>query len=147
MFNINQAEADELIRIPKFSIDVRDLEFPGLGGILEAKLQDDTGKEEFVLNYRKDSIRLEKQNNNFRVRGSIILLRLDLNGPPHTNPDGTKVSNNHIHIYREGFADKWAFDVPIEHFKNLNSSYETLHDFMKYCNIVHPPIIRNMLFS
>ena len=31
----------------------------------------------------------------------LPLVRIDIDSPPHLNPDGTKTSRNHIHIYRE----------------------------------------------
>ncbi|KJU85379.1 prophage protein [Candidatus Magnetobacterium bavaricum] len=39
----------------------------------------------------------------------IILLRLCFGGHPHRNPDDTEISSPHLHRYREGYADKWAY--------------------------------------
>ncbi len=47
----------------------------------------------------------------------------------------------------EGFGDKWAFAVPTERFENLGDPWRTLDDFMRFCNIVEPPIIRRGLFT
>lgn len=41
--------------------------------------------------------------------------RVDIDSPPHRNPDGTMTSRNHIHIYRETDHDTgnlpWAYDL------------------------------------
>ncbi|RRD93447.1 hypothetical protein EII17_12800 [Clostridiales bacterium COT073_COT-073] len=43
------------------------------------------------------------------------LIRIDIDSPPHLNPDGTKTSRNHIHIFKEEFDDfpnlPWAYDL------------------------------------
>ncbi len=76
----------------------------------------------------------------------IVLARLDFAGPPHRNPDGEEVGSTHLHLYREGYGDKWAYPVPAERFPNLRDPWLTLDDFMRYCRIVEPPRIRRGLF-
>lgn len=77
------------------------------------------------------------------VRNRLPLVRIDINSPPHINPDGRKLSRNHIHIFRECDNDTgnlpWAYE--------LNDVFKTNFDlkslnFMsafnlicKYCNI------------
>jgi len=51
-----------------------------------------------------------------------------------------------LHIYREGFGDKWAVLAPEAHYSNLDDLYRTLEDFMPHCNIVEPPKIQPGLF-
>jgi Family of unknown function (DUF6978) len=82
-----------------------------------------------------------------RTRGVVILVRLDFGGRPHRNPDGTEVASPHLHLFREGYADKWAFDVPTDRFPHLSDRWLTLDDFMSYCNIATPPHIQRGLFS
>jgi hypothetical protein len=43
-----------------------------------------------------------------------ILLRLDIDGPPHQNPDGVDVPCPHLHVYREGYGAKWAMPLPAD---------------------------------
>ena len=51
------------------------------------------------------------------------------------------IGPTHIHLYREGFADKWAFVVDSSEFTNLSNIYSTFKDFCTYCNIRDlPPI-------
>lgn len=52
---------------------------------------------------------------------NIALARID--NVAHTNPDGTKLSGAHIHLYREGFADKWAYPIENFNFDDANDSF------------------------
>jgi len=70
-----------------------------------------------------------------------ILLRLDVDGPPHQNPDGEEMPSPHLHVYREGYGDKWAVPVPAE-FTDTSDLVCTLRDFMKYCNVQECPSIQ-----
>jgi hypothetical protein len=63
-----------------------------------------------------------------------ILLRLDVDGPPHTNPDGTEVPTPHLHVYREGYGDKWALPLPAA-FTDTGNLVNTLREFLRYCNV------------
>lgn len=53
----------------------------------------------------------------------------------------------HIHVYREGFDDKWAYQIPSGVFSDLSDRWQTLVDFMKYCNIIDPPNFKKGLFD
>ena len=57
------------------------------------------------------------------------------------------IGSPHLHLYREGFGDKWAFPVPPKHFSNLADPWLTLEDFMRFCNVTEPPFIRRGLFT
>lgn len=52
---------------------------------------------------------------------NIALLRIDKNF--HTNPDGSKLSNTHIHIYQEGYGDKWAYPLDDFNMDDTNTSF------------------------
>lgn len=93
-----------------------------------------------------------------RHRSIIVLVRLDINGRPHTNPEVTSVPISyldlyngqtiqcpHLHLYVEGFEDKWAIPAPPDKFPNASDLYTTLEDFFRYCNITEPPIIHRGL--
>jgi len=68
---------------------------------------------------------------------------LDLNGSKHVNPDGEEFSGSHIHIYREGYGDKFAYDISsekfLDKFTNSEDLTDALYDFMKFCNITKQP--------
>ena len=52
----------------------------------------------------------------------------------------------HLHIYREGFGDKWAMPVPVDRFNRTADLVGTLQDFMMYCNVIELPFIEEGLF-
>lgn len=145
---LTQAEGDALLALEKVAIanDV-DIDLPDLGGAIDISFVSQNRREEFVLNYTRNSIKLSKRNHHFRGRKVVGLARLDLDGPPHRNPDGQEVGARHLHLYKEGYALKWAFDVPADKFTNLNDAFQTLEDFMRFCNVVQFPRIRRSLFT
>ena len=82
-----------------------------------------------------------------RARNVVVLLRLDFGGSPHRNPDGTELPCPHLHIYREGFADKWAVAVPHDKFGNIDDAWQSLADFMKYAGLTELPRIERGLLA
>ena len=106
----------------------------------------DDGRDEFVLDVATFSIKLSKVTLQNRVRTTAILARLDIDGPPHRNPDDVEISSPHIHLFREGFNDKWAFAVPPEHFSDLSDRVKALEDFLRFCNVVAPQLFNFGLF-
>ncbi len=105
------------------------------------------GRERFHLDLFRARIDLRKGTFQNRGRGVTILARLDFGGQPHRNPDGEEVGSPHLHLYREGFGDKWAFPVPSDYFSNLDDPWQTLDDFMQFCNITKPPFVVRGLFT
>ena len=75
-----------------------------------------------------------------RARHSVVLARLDFGSAPHRNPNGEEIGSPHLHIYREGFDDKWAILVPQDSFHDLEDPWRMLDDFFHFYNIVDPPI-------
>lgn len=145
--NLLQSEADALIAMEKIKTDDEQRGYPNLGGKLSIPLMSRDKRESFFLDIQRGRIDLLKNTCQNRALQIIILVRLDCGGPPHRNPDGTEIGSPHIHIYREGYGDKWAMSVPADHFSNLQSAWQTLQDFMKFCNIVEPPNIERGVFT
>jgi len=81
-----------------------------------------------------------------RGRRVVVLARLDF-AAPHRNPDGTEVGVPHLHLYREGYGDKWAVEVPADILHNPDDVWQVLHDFMRYCGVVEQPNITRGLFA
>ena len=144
--NLPQAEADALLAMEKPRIDDQYWNFADPGWSINIPLISVNGREKFLLDIRRSAINLLKGTYQNRSRQIVILVRLDFGGQPHQNPDGEEIPSPHLHIYREGYGDKWAFPVP-EGFKNINDRWQTLIDFMQYCNITKQPIIIRGLFS
>ena len=102
-------------------------------------------KEEFTVDLSRKTIKLQKTTEQLRSHDTIVLLRLDINAAPHRNPDNTEVGNSHLHIYKERFSDKYAIDVPINKFSDLNDLEQTFIDFLRFCNIEKIPLIQGNL--
>lgn len=118
-----------------------------MGGAISIPLISVDKRERFLLDIWHSRLDLLKGNYQNRARQVVILVRLDFGGSPHRNPDGQEISIPHLHVYREGFGDKWASPVPRELFSNITDLWKTLEDFMRFCNIIQPPIIQRGLFS
>lgn len=143
--NLTQIEADALIVMAKHRVDDKEWDYPGLGGHASVPLVSADRREQFVLDMRRGRIDLAKGTHQNRGRQVIVLVRLDFGGGPHRNPDGEEVGSPHLHVYREGYSDKWAIPIPADRFSNLDDTWQTLDDFMRYCNIIDPPNIRRGL--
>jgi hypothetical protein len=142
---ISQAEADALFAMPKVRVNDDTHEYSGAGVQLSIPLLSKDQRENFELDiWRSGNIQLKGRYQN-RSRHIIILARLDFGGQPHRNPNDTEVASPHLHLYREGFGDRWAFNLP-NCFTTPNNLWKTLQEFMKHCNIVEPPIIDKGLF-
>jgi len=144
--NLPQADADALLAMEKHRIDDQYWNFPDPGWSINIPLISINGREKFILDINRSAINLLKGTYQNRSRQIVILVRLDFGGQPHQNPDGEEIPSPHLHIYREGYGDKWAFPVP-DDFKNINDRWQTLNDFMQYCNITKQPMIIRGLFS
>ncbi|WP_298670081.1 DUF6978 family protein [uncultured Methanofollis sp.] len=140
--DLDQATADALIALPKVRANDEETHFPVAGGHLSLPLLSRDGRESFSLDIRRGRFDLRKGTYQNRARQIIVLVRLDFGGPPHRNPDGAEIPCPHLHIYREGYGDKWAVAVPSDAFPHLPDPWQTLQDFMHYCTILDPPNIQ-----
>jgi len=144
--NLTQDEADLLMAMERRAADEERL-FPAPGQSAAIRLTSLDKRETFMLDVTRAQIRLTKATYQNRARAVIILLRLDLDGPPHRNPDGEEIPSPHLHIYREGYGDKWAIPAPPARYPNTLDLFSTFEAFMQQCNIVDPPNIQKGLFS
>jgi len=142
---LTQAEADALMAMDKAKANDLTYAYPTSGGLLMVPLISVDGREEFVMDIRRGRIDLAKVTHQLRGRQVVLLIRLDLAGPTHTNPDAELVPCPHIHRYREGYADKWANPLPST-FTNPTDLWQTLQEFMSHCRVVDPPTLDRGLF-
>ncbi len=145
MDDLTQVEANRLFALKKRRISEVQVDWP-VGARVAVPLTSDDGRDEFVLDVATSSIKLSKVTLQNRVRTTAILARLDIDGPPHRNPDDVEILSPHIHLFREGFNDKWAFPVPPEHFTDLSDRVKALEDILRFCNIVAPQLFNFGLF-
>ncbi|HUO29224.1 MAG TPA: hypothetical protein VMU80_08410 [Bryobacteraceae bacterium] len=144
--DITQAEADALIAVEKHCLADQRLRFPLAGDRLSIELFSPDKRENFMLDITRSRIKLTKASYQNRTRQAIILMRLDLDGAPHRNPDDQEVACPHLHIYRQGFADRWAVPAPSDRYPNVQDLYSTFEAFMRHCNVTKPPQIDRGLF-
>jgi len=142
---LTQQEAEALLALEKHYLGTDHFAFPGLGGSLHIPLHSMGRREEFNLDVTRGRILLSKNTFQTRARKVVILARLDLDGPSHRNPDGEEIDCPHLHLYREGYGDKWATPLP-EAFCGIDDTMQLLDTFMDYCRIVGKPMIDGGLF-
>jgi len=116
------------------------------GESLNIPLTSTDKRENFYLDVTRGRIKLTKATFQNRGRQAIILMRLDLDGPPHRNPDGEEIPCPHLHKYREGYGDKWASPAPAELFPMTLDLFATFEVFIRQCNITKLPVIQKGLF-
>jgi len=145
--NTPQKEADMLLEMPKIKVDEIIYDYPPLGGNIPVPLTSKDKRENFILDISRSYINIKRGKYQNRSRTIIILARLDFGGAGHMNPDGQYILSPHLHLYREGYGDKWAYPIPQDIFSDISNLSQTLYDFMSFCHIVDPPNIRIGLFT
>lgn len=145
--NLTQDEADKLMAMEKRAVDQQEWLFPGPADRIIVPLTSTDKRESFMLDVTRYQIKLTKATFQNRARVAIILYRLDIDGAPHRNPDGQEILCPHLHIYREGYGDKWALPAPAATFPDTSDLFSTLDAFMQHCHITEPPKIQRGLFS
>ena len=145
--NLTQAEADALIAMEKHRANEEHSDFPMGGQSVVIQLQSADKREQFLLDLSRGRIDLLKVKMQNRGRQVVVLVRLDLGGAPHRNPDDEEIPAPHLHVYREGYGDKWAVPVPADRFQNVSDVWASLGDFLRFCNVTQPPNIERGLFT
>ncbi|MPZ20391.1 MAG: hypothetical protein GEV06_21115 [Luteitalea sp.] len=145
--NLTQSDADALLAMEKHRIDDSIHEYPSLGGAVRVPLQSPDKRESFFLDITRSQVKLTKGTYQNRARSVVILARLDFDGAPHRNPDDEEVPCPHLHLYREGYGDRWAVPLPSGRFSNPGDSWLLLLEFMQFVNVTAPPEIRRGLFT
>lgn len=135
---LTQAEADSLIQMGKRFLNPTTIALrPGADETHELIGDDD--RERFLLDSWRGTIRVSKLKLQNRARKAIVLVRLDIDGAPHTNPDGQRLGGTHLHLYREGFEDRWASPLDPTQFKNPTDLRQAFDDFCQLCGIRDVP--------
>lgn len=153
--SLTQAEADRLLQLPKVFVDQNPIEFTLTEPMdNERILRSSDRREEFILTMERGNrnrLRLKYQT---RARKVLILARLELNGPRHKNPPespyrpGGWISETHLHLYREGFEDRIAYelqDAPDWVDSDSTDGIAALESFLRFCAITQWPPIQTAL--
>lgn len=143
---ITQAEYDFLMRQDKSFVDLLSPIQLGPAPIQWVRqINSTTGKEIFLLDFYRSSVELSKYTINKRYRQTIIMLRYD-NGGRHTNPDGVIFEGPHVHFYREGYNDKFAFPVSEVNVNSSDTMELVFKKIMQFCNVKQVPTIEVPMF-
>ena len=135
-----------LLNLDKYFEEEQALDFPSPGVHLEFEVFSRAPKQSFLISAYRGQIVISKCSFQTRTgRESVILARLDINGPPHRNPDGIVIEGTHLHLYNEKYGDRWAYPVP-EIFSNMDDLFVTLDQFMDYCHVIAKPRFNRTLF-
>jgi hypothetical protein len=144
--DLTQEEADALIAVEKHSEAEKLLNFPGPGERLAIPLVSHDKRESFMLDVTRARIKLTKATYQNRARQVVVLMRLDLDGPPHRNPDGVEIPCPHLHVYREGYGVKWASPLTGDRYPDTQDLFATFQAFMQHCNVTLLPQLNVGLF-
>jgi hypothetical protein len=136
-----QAEADAMLAMTKrFRSNAALVLAPGVQVARDLDPVDpEDAPQQLLLDVHRASIRMTKYKYQQRGQRIVVLARLDVDGPPHTNPDGVTIGGTHLHTYREGFEDKWAHEVDPAEWTDLSDLHATLTDFCGRFNIIDIP--------
>lgn len=152
--SLTQIEADELLQMPKIFVDVSPIEFALTQPMdYERILRSVDRREEFHLNVergRRNKIRLKYQT---RAKRIIVLARLEMNGRRHRNPPespykpGEWISQNHLHLYMEGFEDQMAYELTDAPGWSgpLTDGIPAFEQFLRFCGVAEWPPIQTSL--
>jgi len=137
--SITDAEFQKLMKIKKLFIDKK-IELVHHNCNKSYNIISEDSKTKFILNVdRRSKIELKKMKLQNRCTNlNELLVRVEIDAPPHTNPDLTITSRNHIHIYRDGYGLKWAYNLENlnnKYFKNITDFLNVFTDFGLFCNM------------
>lgn len=134
---MNIEESQSLIHVLKLILDKGIVILPKQGESLKIELRSVFSNRDrfFVIMNRKAKINPGKYTLLLQYGKEHGLIRIDVGGAPHINPDGSVVPCPHIHLQQndKGKWDRWATDLPAL-FGDCEDKLNTFIDFLKYCN-------------
>ncbi|MGO8817652.1 MAG: DUF6978 family protein [Terriglobia bacterium] len=64
---------------------------------------------------------------------------------PPTNPDGVRLPGTQLHLFKEGYDDRWTYPVDVRLFTLPSDPRKTFHDFCAFCKIESPPPVQGVI--
>lgn len=142
---ITDIEAERLLRLLKELVVNRPIAFPPLKAFVTLEAVAPGTNEQFQIDIVRKTLHVRKCTYQTRHKKSVPLLRVDIGGPPHTNPDGVEIPCPHIHVYKENYEDKWAYPLHMHMNTDPDDLVQVLIDFLEYNNVTNPPnVIRQV---
>lgn len=155
---ITQQDADLFFDMEKFPEEDKEFQFPNSGEKLIISFTSADKRENFLFDIYRGNIKITKVVYQNRVRKAYILRRLDFDGASHPNPEvetvplpilepynGKIILSPHIHLYVEGYGERWAVPADLLMMLDGKDIYEIMIDFFKYCNVKQLPKIKKTL--
>lgn len=155
---ITQQEADFFFNMEKFPGNDNEYQFPNSGEKLIITFVSEDKREKFLFDLYRGSIKITKVVYQNRARKAYILRRLDFDGAPHPNPEveavplpilepynGKEIPSPHLHLYVEGYGERWAIPAKLLMQLDRKDIYEIMEDFFRYCNVKKLPRITKTL--
>jgi hypothetical protein len=143
---ISQPEFDALIKEEKEFEDVKTPIKLGPAPISWTRpLKATNSRNSFLVDFYRGGFEISKYTVNKRYQQTIILLRYD-NGGRHTNPDDKTFDGPHVHLYREGFHDKFAYPVDKIGIEDSDTMEEVFKKLMQFCNVKRVPNVEIPMF-
>lgn len=141
-----QEQKEYMVQKLEFPTPISKVVFDAVGLKTNEKYKIDVANKTIALSY---NLKVTMQN---RMRTGIHLLRLDVGGGPHQNPDGEKINGAHLHVYHQDFGDTYAYSLDDPNLKILNPLFDftklknkdhklLFEAFNELCNFVGPLII------
>lgn len=151
--SLSQLEADLLLQMPKsFEAGITVLHFPHVQAFnSEYALEGIGHREQFILDLERGNLKRARLKYQTRARKLHILARIDIEGRPHRNPidaphrPDERLTDIHIHLYRENFADRIAYlpsDLPAFSAPADGNAVSWLVAFLRFCNVQGIPNIQ-----
>lgn len=132
-------EFQELLNLDKIFCKKKII-LPNAGEKAKLDLISKSTEDKFYLDINRTG-RIELRKCTLQTRwgfNSLPLVRIDIDAPPHMNPDNSITSRNYIHIYKESINDTgnlpWAYDLE-EFGIKYGNFMEVFYGFCAYCNI------------
>ncbi|MEC0310139.1 hypothetical protein P4H67_25630 [Paenibacillus lautus] len=138
---LNQNEVNELLSMLKSLRNNNRVTFPTSGESIALEAESNSTNDKFLIDINRKGQITFRCTYQTRFKKSNILLRLDLQGPAHTNPDMTKIPVPHLHIWREGFEDRWAYPLGDHIDTDPENLVNVLIAFLEYNNFTEVPSI------
>lgn len=139
---LTDAQFEELMNLNKYFTQ-KNIQLPTVGENKSFDLAARETEDKFFLDAdRRGRIELKVKLQTRYALTKLPLVRIDLNSPPHINPDGTRVSRDHIHIYRDTDYNTgnlpWAYELnSINIFSKDDSSTDFMEVFYHFCEYCH----------
>ena len=149
---LTQAEADALLHMDKRFRDSSEIVLTRtLPMDFRRELLSLDQRERFFLDVWRSPHIAARLRHQTRARASVILARLDIGGrrhwnpPTEENPEGGWVGGTHLHVYREGLGDRFAYAEEELHslgFQKPLALVGTFEHFLRFCSVVRIPKIQ-----